>query len=176
MKLNFERTLALTLKHEGGWSDRMTDPGGATMKGITLKTYSSWLERKATKEELMNIKDEEVKEIYRLWYWEPVKGNVLSPGIDMAMFDFAVHSGPARAIMHLQALVGARMDGKMGPVTLAATGGFESKWGVPEVVIRLMDSRSKFLRSSSLWLEYGRGFSKRLDSVKKEALALAQEA
>ena len=175
MKLNFSRCLNITLAHEGGWSDRITDPGGATMKGVTLRTYSDYLKRAATKQELMDISEDEIKDIYYNGYWMPVGGNVLSPGLDLVMFDFAVHSGPGRAISHLQSIAGTRMDGKMGPITLAGVGAFESKWGTKELIIRLMASRSKFLRSTNLWKEYGRGFAKRLYSVEQEALKLEAE-
>jgi lysozyme family protein len=67
------------------------------------------------------------------------------------------------------------MDGKMGPITLAGVGAFESKWGTKELIIRLMASRSKFLRGTNLWKEYGRGFAKRLYSVEQEALKLEAE-
>lgn len=33
MDRNFQRALALVLKHEGGWSDLPADPGGGIMKG-----------------------------------------------------------------------------------------------------------------------------------------------
>jgi lysozyme family protein len=36
MDRNFARALPLVLKHEGGWADHPRDPGGATMKGVTL--------------------------------------------------------------------------------------------------------------------------------------------
>ena len=39
MKANFAICLPEMLKHEGGWADHPKDPGGATMKGVTLKTF-----------------------------------------------------------------------------------------------------------------------------------------
>lgn len=45
MDRNFAPALALALKSEGGWSDNPADPGGATMKGVTLAKYLAkpWL-------------------------------------------------------------------------------------------------------------------------------------
>ncbi len=39
MKKHFKKALNLVLVHEGGWADHRRDPGGATMKGITLATF-----------------------------------------------------------------------------------------------------------------------------------------
>jgi len=42
-KGNFDAVLGVTLPHEGGWADHPRDPGGATMKGITLATFRKGL-------------------------------------------------------------------------------------------------------------------------------------
>ena len=39
---NFEYCLSVVLENEGGWSDHPRDPGGATMKGVTLKTFRAY--------------------------------------------------------------------------------------------------------------------------------------
>ena len=49
MDRNFKRSLSLVLKHEGGWADHPKDPGGATMKGVTLATFRSFVKPNATR-------------------------------------------------------------------------------------------------------------------------------
>ena len=44
----------------------------------------------------------------------------MPPGLDLAVFDLAVHSGPLRAVRLLQAVLGVEADGIVGPVTLGA--------------------------------------------------------
>ena len=39
---NFEASLKMVLKHEGGFVDHPKDPGGATNKGVTRQTYESF--------------------------------------------------------------------------------------------------------------------------------------
>ena len=45
MEANFFYSLSLILHHEGGFVDHPEDPGGATNKGITHKTYAEFLGR-----------------------------------------------------------------------------------------------------------------------------------
>jgi len=48
------------------------------------------------------------------------RGDDLPGGLDLAVFDFAVNSGPARAVKTLQRIVGVPADGVMGAMTLDA--------------------------------------------------------
>ena len=100
-RANFAAALSAVLLHEGGWANNPKDPGGATMKGVTLATYRRYRPG-ATKEQLRNISDEELRTIYRDGYWDEVRGDDLPSGIDFATFDFAVNSGPSRAAKFLQ--------------------------------------------------------------------------
>ena len=57
MDRNFTRAPALVLKAEGGWSDNPADPGGATMRGVTLANHRLFVKADATKANLRNIAD-----------------------------------------------------------------------------------------------------------------------
>ncbi|WP_306663780.1 MULTISPECIES: glycosyl hydrolase 108 family protein [Mesorhizobium] len=97
MDRNFARALALVLKSEGLWSDNPADPGGATMKGVTLANFRRYVKADATKADLRKITDAQVSTVYRRFYWDATAGAQLPGGVDYAVFDFAVNSGPARA-------------------------------------------------------------------------------
>ncbi len=101
---NFERALSLVLKHEGGFADHPADPGGATMMGITQATLAEWRGRPVTKDEVRALSRVEAGAIYRARYWDAVKGDDLPSGLDLAAFDYAVNSGPARAVRTIQGL------------------------------------------------------------------------
>jgi lysozyme family protein len=90
--------LDFTLKYEGGWSDNPRDPGGATMKGVTLATYAAFKGRPVSKGELNAIPDADLFAIYRKGYWDAVDGDRLPAGPDLCLFDIGVNSGPARAL------------------------------------------------------------------------------
>ncbi|RUY74008.1 glycoside hydrolase family 108 protein, partial [Mesorhizobium sp. M7A.F.Ca.CA.001.10.2.1] len=120
---NFAHALALVLKSEGLWSDNPADPGGATMKGVTLTNFRRYVKADATKADLRKISDAQVATVYRRFYWDAVAGAELPDGVDYAVFDFAVNSGPGRAAKYLQAVVGVTQDGRIGPATIAAANG-----------------------------------------------------
>ena len=172
MKQNFAKSLALVLKHEGGWSDHPADPGGATMKGITLATFRQWVKPNATKDDLRRITDAQVASIYRNQYWAAICGDDLPDGIDYAVFDYCVNSGPGRAAKHLQSVVGAKQDGKIGPDTLAKTRAMIRA----TVVNDLCDKRMAFLRGLKTWATFGKGWTSRVSAVRAEALKMAAAA
>jgi lysozyme family protein len=89
-----------------------------------MYTYQQFLEHavdpnaQATVDDLANIPDDDVYEIYKTMYWDKVWGDKLPDGLDFAMFDFAVNSGPARAVKELQKnFFGCTTDGIMGSQT-----------------------------------------------------------
>ena len=168
MEDNFEKALKVVLHHEGGWSDHKDDLGGATMKGVTLKTYSDWLKRPATKDELRNISDEDLQEIYRRLYWDRVAGDRLPFGVDLCVFDMAVNAGPGRAIKILQAIVGSTPDGGIGPQTLAAV----AKQNPLSLIKQYSEARRVFYKSLGAYITFGKGWLRRVDEVESEAYKL----
>ncbi|MFC3706035.1 glycoside hydrolase family 108 protein [Devosia honganensis] len=169
-KNNFTHALGEVLKHEGGYVDHPSDPGGATNLGITIGTLSGWLGRKATKAEVKALTVAGVTPIYRKNYWDVVRGDDLPAGLDLALFDFAVNSGPGRAAMTLQTILGVAADGKIGPITLAAI----AKHSASLLINELCSHRLAFLERLSTWPTFGKGWSHRVASVRAEALSMAQ--
>lgn len=172
MDRNFSRALSLVLKSEGGWSDNPADPGGATMKGVTLANFRRYVKADATKTDLRRISDDQVATVYRRFYWDAVAAAELPDGVDYAVFDFAVNSGPGRAAKYLQATVGVSQDGRIGPATLAAARARPG--GV--VIDQLCDARLTFLKRLPTWATFGRGWSDRVRSVRTQALLMSAPA
>lgn len=171
MDRNFAKSLALVLKSEGGWSDNPADPGGATMKGVTLATFRAYIKPGGTKAELRAITDAQLSACYRRQYWDAVLGAELPDGVDYAVFDFAVNSGPSRAAKYLQAVVGVAQDGRIGPATVKAAKAKPA--GV--VIDALCDDRMAFLKRLPTWGTFGRGWSDRVKSVRTQALLMAAQ-
>lgn len=167
-KGNLPACLAVTLAHEGGWSDHPKDPGGATMKGVTLAVFRRWYPG-ATKADLRAISDADLENIYRVGYWNPARSEYLPAGVDLAVFDFGVHSGVSRAARYLQAVVGAKQDGVIGSATLAAVAGRNSVFVVQDLCAR----RLSFVRGLSTFSTFGKGWSRRIADVEARGVKMS---
>lgn len=159
--------LAETLKWEGGYSDDPYDPGGKTMHGIIQSEYDRYRRSKGLPTQWVKLigRDEEL-EIYKAGYWDPVRADELPAGVDLVMFDFAVNSGPGRAIMTAQAALGIAVDGHLGPATMQAL-----QSGNPtDIINKIMDARLAFLQRLNTWWRFGVGWSRRCAGVRQAAL------
>jgi len=166
---SFEPSLTCVLRHEGGYSDHPSDPGGATMMGITLATLAEWRGQAVTKADVRALGREEAAAIYRARYWNSVRGDDLPAGLDLAVFDFAVNSGPLRAIRTLQHVLGTTVDGRIGAQTLAAA---HTK-SLSEILAALCAARLGFLEHLQTFPVFGRGWTRRVRNVEMVALRLA---
>lgn len=81
------------MKTEGGFSNNPDDKGGATNKGITLQTYSQFLGRPASVEELKNISDKDVDSIFSRYYNEAGGDRIKDPRIQEVLTDQNYNKG-----------------------------------------------------------------------------------
>ena len=160
------------LKHEGGYVDHPNDPGGPTNKGITISTFQSYIKPNGTKEDLKKLTTEQATVVYKRQYWDAVMADSLPVGVDYAVADFAVNSGPYRAAKYLQTIVGVTQDGRIGPKTLEAV----RKMSSEDIINRLCDDRMTFLKRLNTWPTFGKGWASRVEGVRTDALSDAQEA
>jgi lysozyme family protein len=170
MRDNFADALARVLKHEGGFVNHPRDPGGATNKGVTLETFRRYVDPNGSVDDLKRITADQIEDVYRDEYWKAVRGDDLPSGVDYAVFDFGVNSGPSRAARYLQGVVGVDEDGEIGPVTMAAV----RKMKADAVIDKLCDRRMLFLRNLSTWDTFGKGWSSRVAGVRAAALRMAR--
>jgi lysozyme family protein len=167
---NFAPSLALVLRLEGGFVDHPDDPGGATRFGITQATLARSRGHPVTREDVRRLSREEAGAIYRRLYWNAVRGDDLPAGIDLAVFDGAVHSGPRAAARLLQAELGVPVDGIVGEETLAAARSADAA----ALIRRFIGARRASLRKLPTWPVFGRGWNRRLRAIEEAALRLAR--
>ena len=168
MKGNFAPCLATTLQFEGGWSDNKADPGGATMKGVTLETFRR-LYPAATRDDLRAISTDDLQRIYEKDYWIPVRGDDLPAGVDLAVFDFGVNSGPSRAAKALQGALQVTQDGKIGNETVKAS----KAAAAADIVQRVCARRLSFLRGLKTFVTFGKGWTRRVTEIEARGVKMA---
>jgi len=167
----FKVCLPRVLVHEGGNDDDPRDPGGRTSRGITAERWAEWRQtHPGLPADVWQAPQAVVEAIYREKYWDVMECDKLPVGVDYAVFDFGVNSGPARSAKFLQEIVGADVDGEIGPETLGKTRDANPS----SVINELCDDRMAFLRGLSTWGTFGRGWTNRVTGVRAAALADAK--
>lgn len=107
------------MEAEGLYSNRRNDRGGPTKYGITQAALSAYRRQNATVEDVQNLTKEEAASIYSQRY---VPKFLFITDSDLFRFvvNAAVNHGPTRAAKMLQAAVGVKEDGLIGPITREA--------------------------------------------------------
>jgi lysozyme family protein len=170
MRQNFKECIARLLEHEGGFVNHPDDPGGITNHGVTKKVYEEWVEREVSEQEMRDLTHEDVAPIYKNNYWDRLRADDLPSGVDWSCFDWGVNSGTSRAAKALQRIVGVEQDGGIGPMTLQAVAEVEPT----EIVEQMHHMRDKFYRDLSTFDTFGRGWIRRNDETKEQALNLVE--
>ena len=165
MKDNFESALEAVLHHEGGFVNHPADPGGMTNLGVTKKVWEEWVGHDVDEAAMRALTPEIVGPMYKAKYWDKIKGDDLPSGVDYAVFDAAVNSGPGRAAKWLQSCVGVEPDGGIGPKTLAAVAAFDPADLVEDYAKR----RLSFLMDLPHWDTFGKGWGRRVAAVQTVA-------
>ena len=100
--------------------DHPDDRGGPTKFGITKKALSGFLGRSVSTNEIHELTLTLARKVYVDRYAKPVRANDLQSPRRLAGVDYAIHSGPVKAIKAIQEIVKVAPDGILGPVTWAA--------------------------------------------------------
>ena len=128
----FDKALSFVFGNEGGYSNDPDDRGGATNLGITQSTLDrAQLEFTGLPSSVKDLTRAQAEEIYRVFYWEASKADMMPYPLSTLHFDAAVNHGVGGAGKLLQKTlnnyaqkagldVRVDVDGAVGPKTLAA--------------------------------------------------------
>lgn len=161
MRLNRDQVLDFISLSEGGYVNHPRDPGGATDRGITQRTFDAWNAMKGLPARpVRGISEQEARDILAAQYLDPVRFDDLPSGLDYAMADYSVNSGPGRAARELQRILGIGADGVVGAQTLSAVAAYPG--GVEALIVALCQARMRFLRGLPTFDAFGRGWTTRV--------------
>lgn len=172
---NFDSCLNLVLEKEGGWSNNPSDPGGATMQGVTQAVYSAWLRGNGdAMTSVRNITPTQLRNIYQAQYWDRIQGNSLPKGLDNCIFDEAVNSGVAQSVKDLQLVLkknnaySGKIDGVIGLLTIEGV----SRVRAEVLINQVCSLRLNWLHALKTWRIFGKGWFARVTKVQSESLAM----
>ncbi len=120
---DFQSAVAVLLKHEGGYAP--ADNGrGAVNFGVTQKTYDDLKYPERVSGWPKTVKDltkEQAKLFYYEQFWTAMRcGAIGDSRLATLVFSLGVNCGARTALKWLQEAVAVTVDGRIGPVTLAA--------------------------------------------------------
>lgn len=157
---NFEPCTQWALIHEGGYVNHPKDPGGATNKGVIQRTYDGYRDRIGKpRQSVRSITMAEVMDIYKSQYWDLINGDALPDGLDYAMYDFSINSGPSRAVKFLQEILGVKVDGVMGNGTLGA---IQRRNDISGLIQELCLKRWNWMKRLKTFATFGKGWTRRV--------------
>ena len=166
----FINALPFILRWEGGYVNHPDDPGGATNKGVTQKTYDAWRRRSGlAKQDVRHLEYEELNAIYKSGYWLPPRCDQLDNPLNLVQFDTSVNMGVKRAVRMLQSALDCSVDGSFGPKTLAAV----MQCDPGKALIAYCDRREKYYRDLAQrrprLAKFLNGWLNRLNALRREA-------
>ena len=171
MKDNFAEALQHVLKHEGGFVNHPSDPGGMTNLGCTKKVWEEHCGHSVDEKAMRSLTPDDVAPLYKRKYWDKIQGDELPSGVDYIVFDAAINSGPGRAAKWLQACIGVEPDGGIGPKTLAAVASFDDKQLIEDYSKR----RLSFMMDLPTWNTFGKGWSRRVQETEVIGLKMIKD-
>lgn len=149
-------------KHEGGYSRDPTDPGnwtgGRVGKGTNKGTKYGIASNSYGYLDIKNLTLDQAATIYRDDFLVPIQSGRYRDGVAFQLLDFAVNSGPNRAIKKLQKAVGVKADGRIGPISIRAIKALKEH----QVIMLLNAERIEFMTRLRNWPQHGRGWMRRM--------------
>jgi len=150
------------MKVEGGWSDRKTDT--PTMKGVTLATYSNYLGRPASKDELKNISDKEVDDIFKRYYNEAGGSKIKDPRVKEFFVDQNFNKG-TNFLNRISDLVGVPRSSSLSQEAIDKINEMDPN----ELLSSLMESErqeySDIIKNKPEKAEYAKGWDDRITKM-----------
>ena len=163
--------MKIFLKFEGGKDDDPVDPGGRTNQGVIQREYSAWRKRKGLPNRDVFLMDNDERDaIYWENYGAKVRFDELPPGIDVVIADGAINSGPSQSVKWVQRALGISPDGVLGNVTMTRIMDHPDH---DKLISDILERRMAFLRALKTFWHFGKGWTSRVNQLKKIGQAWA---
>lgn len=168
---NFDAAMAFILdpQRDGHKHDSAPGEDFATSYGVTTFTWDAAVRDGIVDGALEDATLAQIEAIYRVRFWGACQCDALPNGLDLMLFEQATLAGVGRAVKIMQSIVGASVDGAVGPETLGKIARHDTK----ELIDKQHDAFLAFLAGLANWKTFRRGWSERELEAKAEAYQLA---
>lgn len=165
---SFNQAAEFSLVAEGGYVNHPNDKGGPTNFGITIGTLSKWLGRKATIDDVKNLKKETALSIYKQNYWDVLHlDNLLDQGMATCMFDMGLLCGPGMSAKWAQEICKVKVDLKIGAVTISALNNFNGNLFVKQFTDKAKSYFDSIVKNNPSQSVFINGWKSRADKLYK---------
>lgn len=147
--MSFDSAFKVVVGLEGAETDDPSDPGGRTKFGLSHRANPDL--------DFDTLTLEQAKARYLERYWQPAGCTDLPEFASLLAFDCSVNQGADTALMFMQAAVGVRVDGDLGPLTRAAFASVR-----PSDLARFMALRAVRYAANKNFQRFGHGWFNRL--------------
>lgn len=180
MNERFYKLLPVILKNEGGFVNDKDDKGGATKLGVSLRflqkagdlDFDLDGDGDIDIDDIRLITSDDAKNIYREYFYDPLQLDKLNnEKLALQVFDHSVNAGKKAAVKILQRLCGSKVDGVIGPKTIAAANTF-----LDNIALRYADARKEWyldlIEQKPEFVKYQAGWIKRVNDTYKASWQL----
>ena len=160
--LDFNTAFDRLIKHEGAFSNLLSDPGNwtggrigigelkGTKYGIAANTYGDL--------DIENLTLDDARAIFYRDWWLKAGADHFDSAVVFQLWDFAINAGMQTSIRALQRAAHVADDGYVGPLTISAVQTMDSN----DVLMRFCAQRLRFYTGLSIWKTFGRGWTNRV--------------
>jgi lysozyme family protein len=171
---NFMKSVKYVLQSEGGYVNNPKDPGGPTNLGVTKASWTSFLKKPVNDNDIKKLTVDDVIPFYKKRYWDICLCDNLPLGIDYCVFDYAINSGPIRAVETLRRLIGLEHVGAFEKKNIESY--FKENKDNIILIKKICSQRLLFLQSLKNYEVFGKGWLNRVLMVQEKSLGMASKS
>ncbi|MEW9586614.1 glycoside hydrolase family 108 protein [Paraburkholderia sp. DGU8] len=149
---SFDDAFDALIGNEGGYSNNPADPGGETMWGVTARVARA----SGYTGPMKDLPRDTAKAIAKKLYWDPLRLDELDARVAFQIFDANYNGG--HPVIWMQGAAGAKVDGLIGPATIAAVQASDPL----RFVLRWNALRLRYFTSLKTFGTFGKGWTNRI--------------
>jgi len=141
------------------YEDDPNDPGGATKFGIDQRSHP--------KLDIRNLTLDDARQIYWDETWTANSADSLPPGVGEVVCRIGMNCGERLAVEWLQTLIGVKVDGSLGPKTIAAANAVDAKKLTSDLINRMETYYRNLAAGSSKRARYLKGWLNAAEDLRR---------